>query len=507
MRTPRRTAIAGLALAGLTLTTLSVAPAQAGNPNNSAKLRKAVTVDGVMRHLEAFQAIADANDGNRAAGTSGYEASGAYVEGVLEDAGYDVTRQNFTISYQEPGVVEQISPTPTDYVSNTATGSGEGDVTAQVTAVDIALGIGNASTSGCQATDFAGFPAGNIALVQRGSCDFGLKADNAEAAGASAVIIFNQGNTTAEDRNGPVNPTLGTFDVNIPVAGVSYLAGVDLSDPSTTVARVFASDIEQRQTFNLIAQTDTGRTDNVVMVGAHLDGVMEGAGINDNGSGSAAILETAVQLADVNKLNNAVRFAWWGAEEIGLVGSTYYVNDLKANNPTELDRIATYLNFDMVGSPNYKIGVYDADQSTYPAPAGVPIPGGSIETEDVLTDYFDSVGQPWVDTEFSGRSDYQAFILNGVPSSGLFTGAEQPKTAAEQALFGGQTGVAYDVNYHAVGDDIDNVNAEALDINSDAIAHATITLAQSTLAINGKRSAGKSGNIHPHHEHDEEVAA
>jgi len=202
-----------------------------------------------------------------------------------------------------------------------------------------------------------------------------------------------------------------------------------------------------------------------------------------------------VQLAKVNKLNNKVRFAWWGAEEAGLIGSTYYVNDLVANDPAELDKIATYLNFDMVGSPNYQIGVYDADESTYPAP--VEVPEGSIQTEDVLTDYFDSVGQNWVDTEFSGRSDYQAFIVNGVPASGLFTGAEQLKTAEEEALFGGEAGVAYDVNYHGAGDDINNVNAEALDINSNAIAHAAITLAQSTQAINGARSAGKSGNPHP----------
>lgn len=497
MRAPRRSAIAGLALAGLTLTTIGVGPAQAGNPNNSAKMRKAVTVDAVMNHLEQFQEIADANDGNRAAGTSGYDASADYVQGVLEAAGYEVTRQYFEFEYQEPGEVEQISPTPTQYVSNTATGSGAGDVTAQVTAVDIQLGLGNTSTSGCQESDFAGFPVGNIVLIQRGGCDFGAKADNAEAAGASAVIIFNQGNTTADDRNGPVNATLGKYDVNIPVAGVSYLAGVDLSDPATTVARVYAAPIEMRETYNLIAQTDTGRTDNVVMLGAHLDGAFEGPGINDNGSGAAALLETAVQLAEVKKLNNAVRFAFWGAEELGLLGSNYYVEDLVANNPAELDNIATYLNFDMVGSPNYKIGVYDADQSTYPAPTGVPIPAGSIETEDVLTDYFDSVGQPWVDTEFSGRSDYQAFIVNGIPASGLFTGAEQPKTAAEQELFGGQAGVAYDVNYHGAGDDIDNVSREALDINSDAIAHAAITLAMSTETINGKRSAGKSGKPHP----------
>ncbi|HET6693726.1 MAG TPA: M28 family peptidase, partial [Pedococcus sp.] len=133
--------------------------------------------------------------------------------------------------------------------------------------------------------------------------------------------------------------------------------------------------------------------------------------------------------------------------------------------------------------------------------------GGSIETEDVLTNYFDAVGQPWVDTQFSGRSDYQAFIVNGVPASGLFTGAEGLKTPAQEALFGGTAEVAYDSNYHSSGDDIDNVNVEALDINSDAIAHAALTLAQSTATINGARSAGTSGNPHPVDDHLHEPAA
>ncbi|MCY7402739.1 MAG: M20/M25/M40 family metallo-hydrolase [Nocardioides sp.] len=243
----------------------------------------------------------------------------------------------------------------------------------------------------------------------------------------------------------------------------------------------------------MIAETAKGRDDSVVMAGAHLDSVHDGAGINDNGSGSAAILETAIQLSKANKLNNKVRFAWWSAEELGLLGSNHYVADLQANDPAALKDIATYLNFDMVASPNHIIGVYDADQSTYPAPVGVTVPKGSIETEDVLTDWFDSQGQPWVDTAFSGRSDYQAFINAGVPASGLLTGADGTKTPAEVELFGGTAGVTYDPNYHTSQDDITNVNEGALDIMSDAIAAATITLAQDTSAINGKRSRGKSG--------------
>lgn len=507
MRVQRRTAAAAVAAAALAVTTLTAGPAQAGNPNNSTKFTDAVTVDGVYQHLEALQAVADANNGNRAAGTSGYEASGAYVEQTLRAAGYTPHRQYFDFDYfaeLAPAELAQASPNATTYETGTYTYSGSGDVTAAVQAVDLHLDGDRASTSGCEAPDFAGFTAGNIALIQRGTCGFGDKAANATAAGASAVIIFNQGNDPG--RMDLIVGTLGGIVTDIPVVGASFADGNELATTTGAVAHVFAStEMDRRQTFNIVAETSKGRTDNVVMMGAHLDSVSDGPGINDNGSGSASILETAVQLAEVNKLNNQVRFAWWGAEELGLLGSEHYVSDLVENDPAALQRIATYVNYDMVASPNYIIGVYDADQSTYPAP--VDVPPGSPETEDVFTDYFDHVGQPWVDTEFSGRSDYQAFIDNGVPASGLFTGADGTKTDEEVAMFGGIAGIIYDPNYHQPGDTLANVDKEALDIMSNAIAHATITLAQDTSAINGKRGAGKSGNPHPTKDVGEQPAA
>ena len=290
--------------------------------------------------------------------------------------------------------------------------------------------------------------------------------------------------------------------VAIPVAGVRQADGQALATAlaarAVNVTLDLTSHTETAESFNVIAETKQGRDDNVVMLGAHLDGVEEGPGINDNGTGSAAILEVAVQLGKSHtKHDNTVRFAWWGAEELGLIGSTAYVEEL-ATQEGELDRIATYLNYDMVGSPNYIIGVYDADQSTYPAP--VDVPEGSEATEDVLTDWFDSIGQPWVDTEFSGRSDYQAFILNGVPASGLFTGADDVKTDEEVALFGGTAGITHDPNYHSAGDNLSNVNATALGIMTKAIAASTYSLAWDTSAINGISGPG-NGHPHPGHGH------
>ena len=469
-----------LAVAALTSSPAHSAP----NPNNPTKMAQAVKVGAIMDHLEEFQAIADANGGNRGAATPGYDASGAYVEEQLQEAGYDTERQYFDFDYYEvtDSSLTVAGATVEQTVMSYSPSTPAGGVTAPL--------AGPAVATGCEAADWAGFPAGSIAVVSRGTCSFGQKSAAAGAAGAVAAIIYN-------NVEGELNGTLGGNDpAHVPTTGVTQAIGQELvaqAGASATLAITAVN--EQRRTFNVVAETDKGRDDSVVMLGAHLDSVHDGAGINDNGTGSAAILETAIQLARVNKLNNKVRFAWWGAEELGLIGSEHYVADLQANDPAALDDIATYLNFDMVGSPNHIIGVYDADESTYEAP--VEVPAGSVETEAVLTDWFDSQGQPWVDTEFSGRSDYAAFIAAGVPSSGLFTGADGVKTPEEVELFGGTAGVIYDPNYHTPADDITNVNEGALDTMSDAIAAATITLAQDSSAVNGKRSRGKSGKPAP----------
>ena len=124
------------------------------------------------------------------------------------------------------------------------------------------------------------------------------------------------------------------------------------------------------------------------MAGAHLDSVQAGPGINDNGSGSASLLEIAQNMSK-NKPQNTVRLAWWGAEEAGLIGSTEYVDGL---SQAEKDRIALYLNFDMVASPNYIFMVYDGDESGFEAP--VVVPDGSVAIEDLFESYFTKVGQP-----------------------------------------------------------------------------------------------------------------
>lgn len=433
---------------------------------------EAVTVDGIMDHLEAFQAIADANGGNRAIGTEGYERSGQYVEAVLERAGYTTERQDFTTTTQ---VIDEFSLTTTPAVEGIpmsfTPSTPEGGVTGEL--------IQPTDPLGCTADAWAGLDAtGKIALVSRGTCSFSEKSAAAGAAGASAILIYN--NLPGE----PLNGTLGAPDDSyIPSVGITLEEGQALiSALPTTATLVLEQTTTDTETFNIVTETAGGDHENVVMLGAHLDSVPEGPGINDNGSGSATLLETAVELAESGETENAVRFAWWGAEEVGLVGSYTYVDSLSEE---ETDDIATYLNFDMVASPNYVISVYDANESTYEAP--VEVPAGSIATEKAFTDYFDSIGQPWIDTAFDGRSDYDGFISAGVPASGLFTGADDVKTEEEQALFGGTVGVQHDPNYHTPADDLSNINQEALGITSKAIAYVTASLAADTSAIDAEK--------------------
>jgi Zn-dependent M28 family amino/carboxypeptidase len=487
------------------LTAALAGPALAAGGTDTQALRDDVTLASVRAHQAALQAIADVNDGTRASGTPGYDASAAYVSDVLLDAGYQMRIQPFDYELFLVDSDPVLDPTAPDLPPYTVDEeftvmeySGSGDVTAAVTPVDLVLPPTPtpSSTSGCEAADFAGFPTGNIALIQRGTCTFRQKADNAVAAGASAVIIFNEGQ---EGRTDVIFGTLSPPQLSIPALDTSFAVGNELADlaaaGSLTVRVATDVHVETRTTTNVIADSTSGRTDRTVVVGAHLDSVNEGPGINDNGSGTAAILETAVQMADLQP-RNAVRFTFWGAEESGLIGSQFYVDSL---TPRQRKNIALYLNYDMVGSPNFVRFVYDGDGSAF----GIKGPTGSAQIEETFTDYFASQGLASEPTAFDGRSDYDAFISAGIPAGGLFTGAEGIKTPAQEATYGGMAGVAYDPCYHQACDDFDNVSLTGLDQMSDAIAHATLIYAMTTSAVTGTAQRTKvdtsSLPMHGHH--------
>jgi Zn-dependent M28 family amino/carboxypeptidase len=489
-RTTRQAAAVGAATAAL-LTTL-VAPAPADNGTNSSALRTGVTAAGIKTHLTAFQSFATANNNQRSAGTIGHTASAEYVEAKLIAAGYNVSRQYFTYPKWDQTAESVLSAGSLALVDGTDFAamdySGSGSATGAVVVVDVVEPSVGGSTSGCEAADFAGFPAGAIALVQRGSCAFADKALNAQAAGASAVVIYNEGNEPG--RSDLLFGTLGEPGVTVPVVGTSYATGRDLATQATATVAVTGV-ITNTSTYNVLADTKSGRSDRLVVAGGHLDSVPDGPGINDNGSGTATLLEVALQMADQRiKPRNMVRFAFWSGEEDGLIGSEYYVAQL---SKTQIRQHMANLNFDMIGSPNYGRFIYDGDGSAAADPSEGAGPNGSDVIEAIFTSYFDGRGLTSAPTAFDGRSDYGPFIEVGIPAGGLFTGAEDVKTADEAALFGGTAGEAFDKCYHSLCDDITNINITALDEMSDAVAHAVLSLAMSTSAINGASKGNGAG--------------
>ena len=449
-----------------------------------------MTLDGVRAHQQALQDIADANFGIRTSGTAGYDASVDYVVETLQAAGYEVTRQPFTFNAfieLTPPVLDVIAPIAISYVPGVDIGifdqSDAGDVTADVVAVDLDLGLGNTSTSGCEAADFAGFPVGAIALLQRGACNFSVKAENAAAAGAVGAIIFNQGNT--EDRQGLISGTLGNeYSGGIPVLEATYAVGETLAGlPGATVnlaANVFRG---EATTENVLAELPGRNDDNVVMVGAHLDSVNEGPGhqrqrlgLCRNSRGRRA--DGQGQAAQHGALRLVGRRGI-RPRRVGLLRPRVLTDE-------ERDRIALYLNFDMIGSPNYVRFIYDGDGSAF----GLEGPEGSAAIEKFFEDFYADRGLAFEPTEISFRSDYAGFFDSGIPFGGLFTGAEGIKTPEEAAIYGGTAGDQYDPCYHVACDTYDNVSLEVLDLNSDAVAASVLQYAMNTQAVNGKKGKG-----------------
>ncbi|HSE71579.1 MAG TPA: M28 family metallopeptidase [Nocardioidaceae bacterium] len=485
--------------AALAATTVgSPAQAQGKDKNLPDRLVQQVRVDAVLAHLDELQAIADRNGGSRHASSAGYDASVEHVTALLRDAGYQVTVQEFPFVYteelRETLTVEGGESIPVDVMTYSGA-TPEGGVTGALATV------AEDGTPGCEASDFDASFAGAVALVQRGGCTFAQKAQNAEGAGAITALVYNNDATMPDE---PVNGTLGAPDAtSLPTGGISLNAGKDLRERMAAGPVSVTVDLEElrenRTTTNVLAETRGGDAGRVVMAGAHLDSVNAGPGINDNGSGSSALLETALQLSK-HKPANKVRFAWWGAEEFGLLGSEHYVADL---SEAQRDEIALYLNFDMIGSPNGIIGIYDGDDSdAIGAGAG---PEGSAQVEDVFERYFDDRGLAHIGSDFTGRSDYGPFLEFGIPAGGLATGSDGQKTQEQVDLFGGVVGPIWDPCYHQAcdsmtpvedGADADlyaeldrqfrlhgNVNVDYLEQMADAMAYAVGTFAQDVSSL------------------------
>lgn len=440
----------------------------------ASALRDKVTTDAMMAHLSKLQDIANANNGTRAVGTPGYEASVDYVVNVLRGSGFDVQTPEFSARVfhgDKPDVTVGGKPVEAhalDFSLGTAPDGVSGPLVAAP-----------ANNLGCAASDYANLPVHNgVVLVDRGTCPFAQKEEAAAQRGAVAMIIAD--NVDEQQMGGTLGPTT---DVKIPVLSVTRSVGLQLrGQPGPTTIKLNAS-AQSFRARNVIAQTKTGSTTDVVMAGAHLDSVPEGPGINDNGSGVAAVLETAVRLGSSPSVHNSLRFGFWGAEELGLIGSRNYVESLDL---TALKNIALYLNFDMLASPNPGYFTYDGDQSLPSDARGQPVvPEGSAGIERTLVAYLKAAGKTAQDTSFDGRSDYDGFTRAGIPAGGLFSGAEGKMAADQAKLWGGTAEQPFDPNYHQKTDTLDHVDRTALGINGGGVAYAIGLYAQDLGGHNG----------------------
>jgi hypothetical protein len=426
--------------------------------------------------LAALERIADRNGGNRATGTAGYRASVDYVVRELRAAGYQPRHARFTVRlFRElaPPVLRRVGRSPRRFRPGrdvlTLSYSGSRAVTAAIQPVDLDLPPGrpNSSSSGCERSDFRGFRRARIALLQRGRCFFSIKARNAQSAGARAVLIFNEGQP---GRRAALEATLGERPgIRIPVLGLSYAAGRELALAARRrpliVRAVVRARTARAATANVLAELAGAQPERVVMLGAHLDSVRAGPGINDNGSGTALVLHVARVLRRARIRTDAtVRFAFWGGEELGLLGSARYVDDLGA---AERARIDAYLNFDMVASPNYARLVY----------RGRGVPG---RVERAFRDAFRRRRMQVSGVGLGGASDHAPFARAGISVGGLFTGASGLKTPSEARLFGGRARRPYDGCYHRACDRLRNVDLRVLEQMTNAALAATLALARSS---------------------------
>jgi Zn-dependent M28 family amino/carboxypeptidase len=420
----------------------------AGAAASADRVAEAVTVEGLRAHLEALQRIADEHEGTRASGTPGYDASVEYVVEQLRDAGYEPRLQPVTYTdtrERAPAEVAQVSPETRTYAEAEdfvpLRYSGSGDVEAVLEPVDA-----DSETSGCEESDFDGFEQGSIALIRRGGCFFMVKVGNAVSAGAAAVLVFNDGSPGHET---PIEATL-IRPAELPALSLANDLGEKLARAEQPVRMHVSTSfsVEEVEAANVLADLPGVEQAGALLVGAHLDSVASGPGINDNGSGVAAVLELAKQARRLGFRPEApIRFAFWAGEEAGLIGSTRYVESLGDGAD---DEVAAVVNLDMLGSRNAEAFVYE----------------GEATIEESLAEAVRDEGLEPVPVDLTGQSDHAAFAEAGVPVGGLFSGADDPDPGGEP----------HDECYHRACDGVDNVDLETLEQLADAASVAVVRL-------------------------------
>ncbi|MEV0845462.1 M28 family peptidase [Streptomyces sp. NPDC049954] len=419
----------------------------------------------VERHVEEFQRVADRNGGRRASGTPGYDASLRYAESLLKAAGYRTRREEFPFLYTETLKEELILGTgrsPDVVVAGYAPSTPAAGLRARFAV----LTGGAERAQGCAPTAYEGARAAEgFAVVRAGGCGLDRKERLAAGAGARALLVVNEA-------PGPPHGWL-TADggARLPVGGVSPETGRLLAREAAAGRPgllTLRSRTERRRTANLLATAGPAASGRTVVAGAHLDSVPDGPGINDNGVAAAVLLETALHAAPLTGAGGGgagaeLRFAFWAAEEFGLLGSRHHVASLGVR---ERARVRAYLNLEMVGSPNYGLYVLGA-AATAPGPGQTPAPG-SAGIERRFRAAFAALGARTLPAPADGRSDYVPFVAAGIPTGGLYGGSFEPKTAGQARLWGGRAGAPHDPCYHLPCDRSGQYSRRATRLNSAA---------------------------------------
>lgn len=476
MMRPLATALIVLGLVSACASPRPAPPAAA--PDLARGLAQKVTADRLVTHLRALQNVANANRGNRADGTPGYDASVEYVAKALRDRGFNVSTPQFDRLYN-------VSPgKPTLTVAGRTYQVDQASLLVRTPPGGLTgPPVRPTRPAGCAVGDYpAAVPKGAIAVVDDSGCSVVDKQNSALAKGAAALIVLS----APSGQGAPPGLFVpGYFkQLTVPVAVVGAYGTPALERETAPVRLVLDAENIKVSSRNVLAQTETGSPHEAIVVGAHLDGPRDGPGINDNATGVAAVLETALQLGPLAPVNNAVRFVFWGADEDGLNGVTDYVFGMDGN---QLNDIAMYLDFTVLGSPNAGFFTDDGDQSGPPTPgiAFGDVPDGSAGIERTLGGYLNLAGKRPADMPLGTRTDYHPFMVAGVPIGGLTTGATQPKTTVQARLWGGQAGAPFDPNFQGPRDTVDAVNREALAIMGSGVAFAVGTYAESIGGVNG----------------------
>ncbi|CAF3396152.1 unnamed protein product [Rotaria socialis] len=475
-------------------------------PSLGSKYAESIEISDVMMHLKELQNVATNADGNRAVSTLGFNQTLDYITSYLStQTDFKVARSYFYLRKfiigANPVLLTSINGVETNRTFSSNLSASEFyfmQYTRSANFNSFVL-ISPIPNLGCSSADWLAAspaPAGQVALVKRGECTFAEKAALASQYNAAALLIYNDGE--APDRFAPVFINLGQSN-ELPALSLSYNLGKQLADaaqnPSNNVGVRIIIQMADESSYpvgNICADTPTGDVTQTIVIGSHSDSVPAGPGINDNGSGSAANLGLAVALARLFKTSTyakykyRVRFCWWGAEEIGLLGSDYHVKQAKISTVVG-ERLSDYLvnlNYDMLGSPNYIFGIYDGKTANSDTPV-TALPGSNKMTA-LYRQWFDEQKLPWNYTDFSGRSDYGPFLAEGIVAGGLFSGADGTKTLDERNYYdqmlgqgmGGIAGAIHDPCYHRQCDSIQNINVFAYEKMVQAAAYVLEQLAR-----------------------------